>query len=97
MHDRWSIGVITYTLLVGKFPFMADTLQMLQHKIQFQAYDIESEDWQVSMHAATAYIYNYIYIYSYTWRYCTVQVCNTLHEAYSSGILDDKVARELRL
>jgi hypothetical protein len=33
---------------------MADTLQMLQHKIQFQAYDIESEDWQVSMHADTA-------------------------------------------
>ena len=62
VNDRWSIGVITYTLLVGKFPFMADTLQMLQHKIQFQAYDIESEDWQVSMHAATAYIYNYIYI-----------------------------------
>jgi serine/threonine protein kinase len=54
---RWSIGVITYTLLVGRFPFMADTLQMLQHKIQFQAYDIESEDWQVSMHADTAHTY----------------------------------------
>jgi hypothetical protein len=40
---------------------MADTLQMLQHKIQFQAYDIESEDWQVSMHVDTAIIHTYMH------------------------------------
>ncbi|KAG5186003.1 hypothetical protein JKP88DRAFT_310469 [Tribonema minus] len=52
----WSIGVITYTLMVGRFPFMADSLQMLQHKIQFVPPDLDSPDWEVASNECKDFI-----------------------------------------
>jgi hypothetical protein len=40
--------VITYTLMVGRFPFMAESLQALQHAIQYQEVNMATEDWEVS-------------------------------------------------
>eukprot|EP00611_Tribonema_gayanum_P017978 TRINITY_DN3099_c0_g4_i1.p1 TRINITY_DN3099_c0_g4~~TRINITY_DN3099_c0_g4_i1.p1 ORF type:complete len:393 (-),score=171.03 TRINITY_DN3099_c0_g4_i1:2243-3421(-) len=54
--DMWSIGVITYTLMVGRFPFMADSLQMLQHKIQFVPPDLDSPDWEVASNECKDFI-----------------------------------------
>ncbi|KAG5188271.1 kinase-like domain-containing protein [Tribonema minus] len=45
---RWSIGIITYTLMVGRFPFMAESLQMLQHMIKTKDVDMDTEDWEVA-------------------------------------------------
>ncbi|CAM9938099.1 unnamed protein product, partial [Phaeothamnion confervicola] len=44
--DMWSIGIIAYTLLVGSFPFMADTLEQLQNKIQFGKLSMDGEEWE---------------------------------------------------
>eukprot|EP00611_Tribonema_gayanum_P017974 TRINITY_DN3099_c0_g1_i2.p1 TRINITY_DN3099_c0_g1~~TRINITY_DN3099_c0_g1_i2.p1 ORF type:complete len:732 (-),score=267.97 TRINITY_DN3099_c0_g1_i2:464-2659(-) len=46
--DMWSIGIIAYTLMVGRFPFMAESLQMLQHMIKTKDVDMDTEDWEVA-------------------------------------------------
>jgi calcium/calmodulin-dependent protein kinase I len=43
--DMWSVGVITYVLLVGYPPFMEDKQQDLFRKIRSGEYEFFEEDW----------------------------------------------------
>jgi len=43
----WSVGVITYVLLVGYPPFMDEKQQELFRKIRSGEYDFPMEDWGV--------------------------------------------------
>ena len=43
--DLWSIGVVTYYLLSGKFPFMAPDDERLAQKIMACDYNFEGECW----------------------------------------------------
>jgi len=45
--DMWSVGVITYVLLVGYPPFMDEKQQELFRKIRSGEYDFPMEDWGV--------------------------------------------------
>jgi len=41
----WSVGVVTYVLLVGYPPFMEDKQQDLFRKIRSGEYEFDNEDW----------------------------------------------------
>ena len=43
--DLWSIGVVTYFLLSGKFPFMAPDEDQLDEKITTCDYSFDGEVW----------------------------------------------------
>ncbi|KAL7568591.1 hypothetical protein ACA910_002702 [Epithemia clementina (nom. ined.)] len=44
--DIWSIGVVTYELLVGHFPFWADTRKAIAQKIVAGKYSMEGKTWK---------------------------------------------------
>jgi calcium-dependent protein kinase len=44
--DMWSIGIITYAMLTGGFPFTSDSLDKLFDQIQHKKLNFYKQDWK---------------------------------------------------
>lgn len=56
--DMWSVGVITYILLVGYPPFQDDSFGRIPSKIKHAKYEFHQDDWRAISELAKEFIRN---------------------------------------